>query len=209
MFGLALGIAKVKDTLPIPVYALLSGLNSATVGLIALAGMQLSIRCITDGLSRTVLIVSACAGLCYTALWYFPVLMIAAGIVTIAWDLYVRRAVFRLKRVLRHLTHRIRAREMTPSPPLDEHALGDVDPGESDSKVEEQPSNQNAPETSHRRGVTLTLLPAIGIIILFFASFITLVAVRAVYKNYVQLRLFANMVLAGEPKMNVHSASKI
>ena len=59
MFGLARVVSKTESILPDPVYALLSGLNAATVGLIALAGLQLSTRTITDGLSRTVLI-SAC-----------------------------------------------------------------------------------------------------------------------------------------------------
>lgn len=198
MFGLALGIAKVKETLPTPVYWLLSGLNSATVGLIALAGMQLSIRSITDTLSRTVLIFSACAGLCYTALWYFPVLMTACGIITIIWDLYLRHAVFRFKRLLRRLIYRVRARDITPSPPPDEHALGDANQGEESDKVEEVASSPNAQETSDRRSMTVGLLPGIITVILFFAAFITLLVVRAVYQKYVVLRLFSNMVLAGE-----------
>jgi chromate transport protein ChrA len=40
MYGLSLGIQQIKDTLPNLVYALLSGLNAATVGIIALAAVQ-------------------------------------------------------------------------------------------------------------------------------------------------------------------------
>lgn len=42
MFGLSLGVQKISDVLPGMVYALLSGLNSATVGLVALAAVQVS-----------------------------------------------------------------------------------------------------------------------------------------------------------------------
>lgn len=39
-FGLSLGVEQVGEQLPDPVYALLCGLNSATVGIIALAAYQ-------------------------------------------------------------------------------------------------------------------------------------------------------------------------
>lgn len=42
MFGLALGVQKISNVLPGVVYALLSGLNAATVGLVALAAVQVS-----------------------------------------------------------------------------------------------------------------------------------------------------------------------
>src|SRR4051812_15787949 len=42
MFGLSLGVQKISNVLPGMVYALLSGLNSATVGLVALAAVQVS-----------------------------------------------------------------------------------------------------------------------------------------------------------------------
>lgn len=50
MYGLALGISNVDAVLPSVVYDLLSGLNAATVGLVALAAMQLSNRAITGKL---------------------------------------------------------------------------------------------------------------------------------------------------------------
>ena len=98
MFGLAQGISKIESILPDPVYALLSGLNAATVGLIAPAGLQLSTQTITDGFSRTILIGTACAGLLYTALWYFPVLMIIGALLTIVWDLWMNKEVVRLRK---------------------------------------------------------------------------------------------------------------
>ncbi|KAF9534737.1 chromate transporter [Crepidotus variabilis] len=88
MFGLSFGVSRIGETLPSPVYALLSGLNSATVGIIALAAVQLARKAITDKLTRLLVVFGACAGMCYNALWYFPVLLISAGVVTAAWDFY-------------------------------------------------------------------------------------------------------------------------
>ena len=43
MFALSLGIGEVNDVLPGIVYALLSGLNASTVGIIALSAVQVRI----------------------------------------------------------------------------------------------------------------------------------------------------------------------
>jgi chromate transport protein ChrA len=40
MYGLSLGVQKMPDRLPPIVYAFLSGLNASTVGIIALAAVQ-------------------------------------------------------------------------------------------------------------------------------------------------------------------------
>lgn len=69
MYGLSVGIAYVGSTLPTPVYALLSGLNAATVGIIALAAVQLSKRAITDKLTRFLVYLGGIMGMLYTALW--------------------------------------------------------------------------------------------------------------------------------------------
>lgn len=86
MYGLSLGIARVSEFLPDPVYALLTGLNAATVGIIALAAVQLAEKAITDKLTRIIVFFGGCAGILYTALWYFPVLLVAAGTSTLLWD---------------------------------------------------------------------------------------------------------------------------
>lgn len=52
MYVLSLGVSRIGDTLPPPVYSLLSGLNAATVGIIALAAVQLADKAITDKLTR-------------------------------------------------------------------------------------------------------------------------------------------------------------
>lgn len=97
MFTLGLGVSRVSDILPLPVYALLSGLNAAVVGVIAFAGVRLAEKAITDPISRLIVVFSACAGLCYTALWYFPLLMAVGGISTVVWDLWGSSSVGKLK----------------------------------------------------------------------------------------------------------------
>ncbi|KAK4170328.1 chromate transporter-domain-containing protein [Cladorrhinum sp. PSN259] len=86
MFGLAIGISNIGETLPRAVYALLSGLNAATVGIIALAAVQLAQKAITDKLTRLLVFLGAAAGLLYNALWYFPLLMFAAGVISVVFD---------------------------------------------------------------------------------------------------------------------------
>ncbi|KAJ4301992.1 hypothetical protein N0V88_002123 [Collariella sp. IMI 366227] len=86
MYGLSIGVANIGDKLPGPVYALLSGLNAATVGVIALAAVELSQKAITDNLTRVVVFLSASVGMLYTALWYFPVLMVISGLATLTFD---------------------------------------------------------------------------------------------------------------------------
>ena len=67
MFLLAQGVSRVT-TLPSAIYALLSGSNAATVGIIAVAAVQLSHNAITDGMTRSIVILGACAGMVYNAL---------------------------------------------------------------------------------------------------------------------------------------------
>lgn len=86
MYGLSIGISRVGEVLPGPVYALLSGLNAAIVGIIALAAVQLAQKAITDKVTRTLVFLGATAGMLYNALWYFPLLIFLAGAVTIVWD---------------------------------------------------------------------------------------------------------------------------
>lgn len=60
--------------------------SAATVGIIALAAMQLSQKAITDKLTRILVFLGGSAGMLYNALWYFPVLMVLGGAATILWD---------------------------------------------------------------------------------------------------------------------------
>lgn len=87
MYGLSVGISPVGETLPDPVYALLSGLTAATVGIIALTAVNLAGRAVTDKLTRLLVFLGGALGMLYTALWYYPVIMIGAGLSTLIWDL--------------------------------------------------------------------------------------------------------------------------
>ncbi|KAG8810221.1 hypothetical protein FRC18_004192 [Serendipita sp. 400] len=194
MYGLALGIARVKETLPDPVYGLITGLNAATVGLIAQAGVQLSRKAITDGLSRSILIISACAGLCYSALWYFPVLMTAAGIAAVIYDLYLRRALFRFRIALRRTYLKLRKRQTTSGQDVQRESVHEM----TDQASHDSNSASQATEAEGARPpFTIRLVPGLTVIGLFFALFVTLMGLRAHFSKLVELRLFTNMVLAG------------
>lgn len=97
MFALSLGVQKITNTLPGPVYALLSGLNASTVGIIALAAVQLAEKAIKDKMTRILVIGGACAGMCFNALWHFPVLMVAGGLMALIWDLWALQQVGKLR----------------------------------------------------------------------------------------------------------------
>ncbi|KAH9905261.1 chromate transporter-domain-containing protein [Xylariomycetidae sp. FL2044] len=86
MYGLSIGVSMIGSTLPAPVYALLSGLNAATVGIVALAASELSEKAITDSVTRVLVFLVASAGLLYNALWYFPLLMLLASSVVVVHD---------------------------------------------------------------------------------------------------------------------------
>jgi hypothetical protein len=111
----------MNEILPDPVYALLSGLNASTVGIIALAAVQLAEKAITDRITRILVIFGACAGLCYNALWYFPILMVVGGFVTVVWDNWLRQGVAKIQESVqkRRRNSHILAEENTPGSPAD------------------------------------------------------------------------------------------
>lgn len=107
MYGFSVGVAHVGETLPQPVYALLSGLNAATVGIIALAAVRLAGKVITDKLTRFLVYLSAILGMLYTAPWYYPVIIAVAGLGTILWDLrWLHRSCASLRRFIPRPTFR-------------------------------------------------------------------------------------------------------
>lgn len=108
MYGLSLGVQNMPERLPPIVYALLSGLNASTVGIVALAAVQLAEKAIKDRLTRILVIFGACAGLCYNALWYFPVLIVIGGLTTVLWDIWLERRVGKMRAA--YLAKRRRAR---------------------------------------------------------------------------------------------------
>jgi chromate transport protein ChrA len=68
MFAIGLGMRHVQGTLPDPVYALLSGLNSAITGVIAFAGLQLAQRAVTCRMDLFLIATSAAVACLYEGL---------------------------------------------------------------------------------------------------------------------------------------------
>lgn len=86
MLALSLAVSRIPSVLPPLVLATLTGLNAAAVGLIVVAGAQLTKMTATDRTTKYVLFGSAAIGTCYTAIWLFPVLTIGGGVVTLLVD---------------------------------------------------------------------------------------------------------------------------
>lgn len=132
MYGLALGVQHINEVLPGPVYGLLSGMNASTVGIIALAAVQLADKAIKDKISRILVVFGACAGMCYNALWYFPVLMVIGGIAAVVWYGWMLQTIgklrSKLKRTRSNLESQVEEAPLDNSVPLRERA-GPTDAG--------------------------------------------------------------------------------
>ncbi|KAK4554731.1 hypothetical protein LTR86_008233 [Recurvomyces mirabilis] len=225
MFALALGVARINSILPVPVYALLSGLNAATVGIIALAAVQLASKAITDPLARILVILGACAGLCYSALWYFPVVVTVGGAMTAVWDVWLSRVVGKFRAQIQRRRDQAAVNEMDYAdhghPAVDDVRLGNLPSttaagpqlgyrgqGEDRPASISQTAEANLP-AGHNDTVTV-VSPAptgyhgvsawrgLAVITTFFASFIAILVFRSVLNDPPRpLDLFANMYLAG------------
>jgi len=216
MYGLSLGVQRMNEILPSPVYALLSGLNSSTVGIIALAAVQLAEKAIKDKLTRILVIMGAVAGLCYNALWYFPTLMAIGGITAVVWDGW-------LNQKIRKLSVRLKRRRR-----LDVQASGEV--GRVDSIALQESADAasttvlqrrvNASQSREMRSTSngsplatdrvdmaqdsintdhvIRIKVGIALVLGFLASFIAVMVVRGVVDPLpLAYNLFANMYLAG------------
>lgn len=212
MYALAIGISHVSTTLPLPIYALLSGLNASVVGVIAFAAVQLATKAITDPLSRLIVVFSACAGLCYNALWYFPILMIGGGTSTVVWDIWIKGFVERLKiRWRRQNRDEVENVELPNAPPPPGGRVGrsreddelsrrsvilltsNIRPGEQPQNGrtagadEDNATKEDASERSVPRPVNNVrrIIPAkVGLVVmaLFLASFIAIMVANAQVK---------------------------
>jgi hypothetical protein len=123
MYGLSLGVERINETLPPPVYALLSGLNASTVGIIALAAVQLAEKAIKDKLTRILVIFGACAGVCYNALWYFPVLLVFGGLTTLTWEGYLQKQIEKIKAQRRRRRSHQSSMDVPAESPVDDTAI--------------------------------------------------------------------------------------
>ncbi|XP_006460321.1 hypothetical protein AGABI2DRAFT_67007 [Agaricus bisporus var. bisporus H97] len=221
MYGLALGVHRLKETLPAPVYAFLSGLNAATVGVISLAAVQLSRKAITDKLTRALVVFGGCAGLLYNALWYFPALLVGASIVTIFWDIYLPQIRRCLKK--KHVSVENLGREEVPEETEIIEMSRMTEEGQSIHSVQQRslsrtsvkstPSSPSSPladnaESSAEQSPGQTLVDAsryglsvaagLTLFILFLMVFSALIGLRSGLAHPpLSLALFNNMFLAG------------
>lgn len=190
-------------------YALLSGLNAATVGIIALAAVQLSQKAITDKLTRILVFLGATAGMLYNALWYFPLLMFAGGTAAIVWDYRWGHKLFRR---LRRNTETInRHHEAAPdSMEVDEGVSSNVPVRRNqarssnsermsrgdDAELSIEDENRSVPASIEMRVLSWRL--GITVIACFFVTFMIIMIVRGTLKDRPRgFNLFANLYLAG------------
>jgi len=118
MTGAAFGVQRIPSTLPDIVFALFTGLNAATVGLVALAAYQLSNKVVTDQATRILLLASGAIASCYESQWLYPVLMVAGGATTLVVD---RLTLYRAKQILQRSTNSTSAvPPFTPSVQVEE-----------------------------------------------------------------------------------------
>ncbi|KAJ3576177.1 hypothetical protein NP233_g591 [Leucocoprinus birnbaumii] len=221
MYGLSLGVHHLSETLPSPVYAFLSGLNAATVGIIALAAVQLSRKAITDELMRILVVFGGCAGLLYNTLWYLPVLLVGAGTVTIAWDIYIPPIMryIRKRRTRRANLGRDRPTEehdITEMPqtnvesssirsvqrrPPSHASVKDVTPSRPSSPIVDPMPGGRAQSTQPPMDISaygISVKTGLVVIALFLVLFAVLIALRSALHNPpLPLALFNNMFLAG------------
>ncbi|KAG5759377.1 hypothetical protein H9Q72_012492 [Fusarium xylarioides] len=200
MFGLSIGVSSIGDTLPRAVYALLSGLNAATVGIIALAAVELSDKAITDQATRLVLSITAMAGILYNALWYFPVLIVAGGCCTIVYDY---RWLHRPVRAVKNALVRMRRGRVTETENI-QGAENGTDTNANDSRVALAETAESAPREDEPRVVpqeyrlNFSWKSGTAIIVVFLLSFIVVLVLRGTLPSPPLLyKLFANLYLAG------------
>ncbi|KAF4619383.1 hypothetical protein D9613_005111 [Agrocybe pediades] len=221
MYGLSLGVQRISDTLPGPAYAFLSGLNAAIVGIIALSAIQLSRKAITDPLTRILVAVGGCAGMCYNALWYFPVLLVLGGSATLFWDFVGQSYLvkWRQRKFLRRRSSRAPEPEANVENqvfPMDDMKEESLNAGSVGSHRRNVPSNPSAPvenepaadsssvsvrQSQHRPETSAYRIPVktgLSLIVLFFALFAVFISLRsALHHAPLLLALFNNMFLAG------------
>ncbi|KAF4463353.1 chromate ion transporter [Fusarium albosuccineum] len=218
MYALSIGVSNIGESLPRQVYALLSGLNAATVGIIVLAAVQLSQKAITDRMTRVVVFLSASAGMLYNALWYFPVLMIFCGVATVVHD--YRWLHGPAKRVVAMVNRQSRREEEAAIEMPSREAVG-VDGEQRSAETGGQPASRrsNGSAREHQAesqeepilsttpesrvippGRILNMSWKLGLLIigLFLTSFIIVMVLRGTVPDMPLLySLFANMYLAG------------
>ncbi|KAK9350255.1 hypothetical protein V1523DRAFT_436486 [Lipomyces doorenjongii] len=117
IYGLSLGVQRMNEIFPGIVYALLSGLNASTVGIIALAAVQLS-RTILRGSSSDLGLVQV-----FATMRSGTFHMVIGGASTLIWDGWLRQRIAKSRAKLKRRPadpDRL-AEETGDSIPLEEH----------------------------------------------------------------------------------------
>ena len=196
--------------MPALVYALLTGLNAATVGITALAAVQLSQKTITDKLTRILVFLGGTAGMLYNALWYFPVLMVAGGMATIFWDYRWPQSFIRWVRPKQENFHSRDPEASVVGQPAQSTSQVHMRryPARSTDNVQTSETDKGGGEATddyQRRVPPSSVLRAsswkFGSIVLacFFITFIAIMVLRGVLDDAPRgFSLFANLYLAGE-----------
>lgn len=214
MYGLSIGVSNVSETLPRAVYALLSGLNAATVGIIVLAAVELSQKAITDPITRVLVFLAGAAGMMYNALWYFPLLMALAGMATVVHDYrWLHGPVRKVAGVFGK--RRTAPREEEEGVQMEERAGRDTDsqlpprdsrdtqgpPTPPPERTDDERATSTADEPRiipPQRRLNMSWKVGLGIVVAFLLSFTVVMVLRGVLPHKPLLyRLFANMYLAG------------
>ncbi len=192
MYCVALAVTRIPDTLPVVAYAFLSGLNAAVVGLIAVSAVILSEKAIGDHLTRCIVIGTACAGLLYSTLWYFPVLMLAGGLLTLFYDEWkVRTSYIRLppEETLEAIAPDLDVEEMFIAQGHSRGLSGST-----------LPVDQVLEALSKETEATYYGSPRLGLalVFLFLLSFTIVIILRIAIPNPpMEYKLFSNLYLAG------------
>ncbi|TPX11620.1 uncharacterized protein E0L32_007599 [Thyridium curvatum] len=209
MYGLAIGVSNISETLPRPAYALLSGLNAAAVGIIALAAVELSQKAITDKLTRVIVFLTAAAGLLYNALWYFPVLLVVSGAATLVNDSRLlhralNKILLRIQRnppVRAHEENGVFAAELSamPSQNRSTRSPSPAQDASAAQSIQEQLESAHEPRVIPQQvQLNISWKLGVAIIVTFFATFIAAMVLRGTLAAPPLLySLFANMYLAG------------
>ncbi|SPO02299.1 related to chromate transport protein [Cephalotrichum gorgonifer] len=225
MYGLSIGVSNIGDSLPRPVYALLSGLNAATVGIIALAAVQLSEKAITDKLTRILVFFGGAAAMLYNGLWYFPALMAVSGVCSVVYDFrWLHPPVKAVARFVRSPFNKKKTSPREEEPPVEsievqERSTATAGPSTGVETASSHRSKTDGPSlpTTENEARSLTppaspeprIIPegrrlnfnwkfGLSVILAFLASFVIVMTVRGVVSDKPPLfDVFANFYLAG------------
>lgn len=196
---------------------MLSGLNAATVGIVALAAVQLSQKAITDKLTRVLVFLGASAGMLYKALWYFPVLMFAGGIATLFFDSAWG------KKFIRRRNPNVEEGRLPDAPPVESLEMSESVPPSSTVRRPSTRAKSRSEEIAREALVEERASPVspnldkpifslgfgIKVLIFFFATFITLMLLRGLLKNRPRgFDLFANLFLAGTQTLSIQQSDQ-